>query len=70
MLKYKRLALLSILTFAMFTLIYSINVAQDSSHNQLPQNEAVSSDEQHHDEVVSATDHAESGAGHAEEKLN
>ena len=70
MLKYKRLALLSILTFAMFTLIYSINVAQDSSHNQLPQNEAVSSDGQHHEDVVSATDHAESGESHAEEKLN
>ena len=51
----------------MFTLIYSINVAQDSSHNQLPQNEAVSSDGQHHEDVVSATDHAESGEGHAED---
>ncbi len=72
MLKYKRLALLSILTFAMFTLIFSINVAQDSSHNQLPQTETVSVDEHAHGDAATTAVHSESGEGegHAEEKLN
>ena len=39
MLKNKRLAIFSVLTFLVFTLIFSINVAQDSTHNQLPENE-------------------------------
>ena len=73
MLKNKRLALLSVLTFLVFTLIFSINRAQDSTHNQLPVNEAHATDATMAEEAHGAENHAlEAGheAGHGEEKLN
>lgn len=72
MLKNKRLLLLTTLTFLAFTLIYSVNTAQDSVHTSLP------ATEDHAAATVSAAahgeaTHAETGhaaEGHGEEKLN
>ena len=72
MLKNKRLLLFTVLTFLAFTLIYSVNPAQDSAHTQLP------ATEEHATEAVAAEAHGEAAhaeAGHAteahgEEKLN
>lgn len=72
MLKNKRLLLLTILTFLAFTLIYSVNTAQDSDHSSLPSTEdhaAAAVSTAAHGEAT----HAEAGhatEGHGEEKLN
>lgn len=74
MLKNKRLALLTVLTFLAFTLIYSINGAQDSTHNQLPATESHSTEAAATHDAHGADAHAVEGhtaaAGHGEEKLN
>ncbi|MBL7923104.1 MAG: F0F1 ATP synthase subunit A [Bacteroidia bacterium] len=60
MLKNKRLAILSVLTFLVFTLIFSVNRAQDSSHSQLPASDA-------HGTEVQATDATHGSDGHGTE---
>jgi hypothetical protein len=74
MLKNKRLALLTVLTFLAFTLIYSINGAQDSTHNQLPATESHSTEAAATHDAHGADAHAVEGhtaaAGQGEEKLN
>lgn len=73
MLKNKRLALLSVLTFLVFTLIFSINGAQDSTHNQLPESEMHATEAQPGDAAHASDAHALEGHGVAaegEEKLN
>lgn len=67
MLKNKRLLIFTVLTFLAFTLIYSVNPAQDSAHTQLP------ATEEHATQAVATDAHAEAGhaaEGHGEEKLN
>ncbi len=78
MLKNKRLVILSILTFTVFTLIFSINGAQDSTHNQLPENEshsteAVAGTNDHAADAHTVGEHAvgeHAEVAHGEEKLN
>lgn len=74
MLKNKRLALLTVLTFLAFTLIYSINGAQDSTHNQLPATESHSTEAAATHDAHGADAHSVEGhtaaAVHGEEKLN